>query len=306
MLAASIGVTLVVLWTSPVGAAVVATQVERALSFGQAALFGLVEGFTEFLPISSTGHLLVLARLLDVGQHGGQTEDAIKSYEIAIQAGAILAVLGLYRHRFAMMVEGLVGRSLDGRRVLVAVLIAFVPAALVGLVAEKAIKDVLFGVWPVTVAWFVGGVLILVFTSNGVLRPRGGFRLEQIRPRHALVIGAAQVLALWPGTSRSLVTIAAALLVGFSMAAAVEFSFLLGFVTLSAATAYQVVKDGQTMVDAFGWVTPIVGLVAAFLAAVASIRWMVGYLERHDLAIFGWYRIGIAALVALLVATGAF
>lgn len=296
---------LVVLWASPAAAAVVATQVERALSLGQATLFGLVEGFTEFLPISSTGHLLVLARLLDVGQHGGTTEDAVKSYEIAIQAGAILAVLGLYRHRFATMVEGVAGRSDDGRRVLVAVLVAFVPAALVGVVAEKAIKDVLFGVWPVVAAWFVGGVLVLVFTRNGVLRRAGGLRLEQITPRHALVIGAAQVLALWPGTSRSLATIVAALLVGFSMAAAVEFSFLLGFVTLSAATMYQVVKDGQTMLDAFGRVTPIVGLLAAFLAAVGSIRWMVGYLERHDLAIFGWYRIGIAALVALLVATGA-
>ena len=112
----------------------------------------------------------MLARILDVGQHG-TAEDAIKSYEIAIQAGAILAVLGLYRHRFATMVEGVTGRSEDGRRVLVGVVIAFVPAALVGVVFESAIKDVLFGVGPVLAAWVVGGVLILVLTRMGVLAP---------------------------------------------------------------------------------------------------------------------------------------
>jgi undecaprenyl-diphosphatase len=292
------------LWASPAGAAMVAAQTQDALSLGQAILFGLVEGLTEFLPISSTGHLLVLARVMDVGQSGA-SEDAIKSYEIAIQAGAILAVLGLYRHRFATMIEGVTGRSEDGRRVLVAVVIAFVPAALVGVVLEDTIKDVLFGVGPVIAAWLVGGILILVLTRLGALAPRGGRMLEMLTPRDAVVIGVAQVVALWPGTSRSLVTIVAALLLGYSMAAAVEFSFLLGFVTLGAATAYSVLKDGQEMIDAFGLLTPLVGLVAAFLAAAASIKWMVGYLERHDLSIFGWYRIGLAAIVAIAVATGA-
>jgi undecaprenyl-diphosphatase len=280
----------------------VLAEAAQGLSVLEAILFGVVEGFTEFLPISSTGHLLALARILDVGQHG-KAEDAIKAYEIAIQAGAILAVLGLYRHRFATMVEGAVGRSVDGRRVLVAVIVAFVPAAIVGLVGEKVIKDVLFGVWPVIAAWAVGGVLILVFSRNGVLAPRAGRALDVITMRDAVIIGVAQVAALWPGTSRSLVTIVAALLLGFSMVAAVEFSFLLGFVTLGAATGYQVLKDGSLMVDVFGWFTPLVGLVAAFVAAVVSIKWMVGYLERHDLEIFGWYRIGIAAVVALLVVT---
>jgi undecaprenyl-diphosphatase len=294
-----------VLWATPAGAAsAVVAASENALSVGQAILFGVVEGLTEFLPISSTGHLLVLARILDVGQHG-KAEDAIKSYEIAIQAGAILAVAGLYRHRFLTMIEGVSGKSEDGRRVLVGVVIAFVPAAIVGVIFESVIKDVLFGVGPVLVAWVVGGILILVLSRNGVLAPKGGRVLEQLTPRHALIIGAAQVAALWPGTSRSLVTIVAALLLGYSMAAAVEFSFLLGFLTLGAATAYQVLKDGQTMIDAFGWFTPLVGLVAAFVAAVVSIKWMVGYLQRHDLSIFGWYRLAIAALVGVLLLTNA-
>jgi undecaprenyl-diphosphatase len=294
-----------VLWATPAGAAsAIVAASESALSLGQAILFGFVEGFTEFLPISSTGHLLVLARVLDVGQHG-KAEDAIKSYEIAIQAGAILAVAGLYRHRFLTMVEGATGKSEDGRRVLVGVVIAFIPAAIIGVIFESVIKDVLFGVGPVLVAWVVGGILILVLSRNGVLAPKAGRVLEQLTPRDALIIGVAQVAALWPGTSRSLVTIVAALLLGYSMAAAVEFSFLLGFLTLGAATGYQVLKDGQTMVDAFGLLTPIVGLVAAFFAAVVSIKWMVGYLERHDLSIFGWYRLAIAAIVALALVTNA-
>lgn len=297
---------LVGLWATPAGATgtVLAAQAAQGLSFIEAMLFGLVEGFTEFLPISSTGHLLVLARILDVGQRG-KAEDAIKSYEIAIQAGAIIAVAGLYRHRFLTMIEGVAGKSADGRRVLTGVVIAFIPAALVGVVLESKIKDVLFGVGPVLIAWVVGGVLILVLTRTGVLAPREGKRLEQLVPRDAVVIGVAQVAALWPGTSRSLVTIVAALLLGYSMMAAVEFSFLLGFVTLGAATAYQVLKDGQLMVDTFGWFTPLVGLVFAFIGAAVSIKWMVGYLERHDLSIFGWYRLVIATIVGILLVTNA-
>jgi undecaprenyl-diphosphatase len=246
----------------------------------------------------------VLARILDVGQHG-KSVDAIKSYEIAIQAGAIIAVAGLYRHRFVTMIEGVTGRSESGRRVLVAIVIAFIPAALVGVVLESKIKDLLFGVPPVIGAWVVGGILIIVLSRRGILAPKAGRALEQLTPRDGLIIGLAQVISLWPGTSRSLVTIAAALLLGFSMAAAVEFSFLLGFVTLGAATGYQVLKDGQLMVDSFGVLIPLVGLFAAFVGAAVSIKWMVGYLQRHDLSIFGWYRIAIAAIVTLLVVTNA-
>ena len=123
--------------------------------------------------------------------------------------------------------------------------------------------------------------------------------------RDGLLIGAAQVLALWPGTSRSLVTILAALLIGLSMASAVEFSFLLGLVTLTAATGYELLSNGKLMLDTFGLGIPLLGLVVAFAAAVVSVRWMVTYLRRHDFAIFGWYRIGVAILVIILIATNA-
>ena len=274
------------------------------LSVGQAIVLGLVEGITEYLPISSTGHLLVASRILGL-PHSGRAGDALKSYEIAIQAGAIVAVLGLYRHRFVTMIEGVTKRSEEGRRLLIALAVAFVPAAVIGVIGEKVIKKNLFGVGPVIGAWAVGGVLILVLVARGVINRQDGRKLESLTNRDALIIGVAQVLAMWPGTSRSLVTIVAALLLGFSMVAAIEFSFLLGVLTLGAATAYSVLKDGSLMVDTFGLLTPFIGLVVAFVAAVISVRWMVTYLQRHTLAVFGWYRIIIAAVAVILVVTNA-
>jgi len=278
------------------------TTAKQTLSAADAIVLGVVEGVTEYLPISSTGHLLVTARILNLPTKG-DAGDAIKSYEIAIQFGAILAVLVLYRRRLQAMVEGLVGRNEQGRHVLKAVAIAFVPAAVVGVVSEKVIKDLLFGVWPVTVAWIIGGVGVIWLSRAGMLPTSGGRALDSITTRDAMIIGAAQVLALWPGTSRSLVTIVAALLIGISMGAAVEFSFLLGFVTLTAATGYEMLRSGKTMIDNLGIAIPLLGLVVAFAAAIVSIRWMVSYLSRHDLSIFGWYRIGVALIVLGLVAS---
>ncbi len=274
------------------------------LGVGKAIVLGLVEGITEYLPISSTGHLLLTSRILGL-PHSGRAGDALKSYEIAIQAGAIVAVLGLYRHRFVTMIEGVTKRSEEGRRLVIALVVAFVPAAVIGLVGEKVIKKYLFGVGPVIGAWAVGGVLILVLVARGVINRQDGRKVESLTNRDAFIIGVAQVLAMWPGTSRSLVTIVAALLLGFSMVAAIEFSFLLGVLTLGAATAYSVLKDGSLMVDTFGLLTPFIGLVVAFVAAVISVRWMVTYLQRHTLAVFGWYRIAIAAVALILVVTNA-
>jgi undecaprenyl-diphosphatase len=275
---------------------------KQTLSAADAIVLGVVEGVTEYLPISSTGHLLVAARILNLPSKGS-AGDAIKSYEIAIQFGAILAVLVLYRRRLETMVEGLFGRNEAGRQVLKVVAIAFVPAAVVGVVSEKVIKDLLFGVWPVTAAWIVGGIAVIWLSRAGKLPVSGGRALDSITTRDAMIVGAAQVLALWPGTSRSLVTIVAALLIGISMSAAVEFSFLLGFVTLTAATGYEMLSSGKTMIDNLGIAIPLLGLVVAFAAAIVSIRWMVSYLSRHDLSIFGWYRIGVALIVLGLLAS---
>jgi undecaprenyl-diphosphatase len=264
---------------------------------------GVVEGITEFLPISSTGHLIVTEDLINVGQRRA-TEDAAETYTITIQAGAILAVLVIYWNRVSAMARGLVGRDMTGRQLLIAIVVAFVPAALVAVVFEQPIKDRLFGVGPVIVAWMIGGIAILVFARLFRERTHGGRMLEALTLRDALIIGLAQCLALWPGTSRSLVTILAALALGYSLAGAVEFSFLLGVVTLGAATTYDALKNGQHMFDTYGVLDPAIGFVVAFVAAFLAVRWMIGYLNRHGIAIFGWYRIVVGAIALVLVATG--
>jgi undecaprenyl-diphosphatase len=269
------------------------------LSTGAAILLGLVEGLTEWLPISSTGHLTVTQELL------GIDGDAANSYAIAIQAGAILAVLLLYRARFAAMLRGIVGQDPAGRRTLVAVIVACLPAVIVGLALEDVIKDRLFGPWPVVAAWFIGGLAILfVARRRRDVAPTSGAPLATLDWRGALLIGLAQTLALWPGVSRSLVTILAATAIGLAVPAAVEFSFLLGFVILGGATLYETLSSGSEMLAAYGLATPLLGLAVAFGSAVAAMRWMIGYLNRHGLGVFGWYRIAIAAVVAGLLLTG--
>jgi undecaprenyl-diphosphatase len=269
------------------------------LTTGAAVLLGLVEGLTEWLPISSTGHLTVTQELL------GIEGDAANSYAIAIQAGAILAVLLLYRARFAAMLRGVRGQDPAGRRTLVAVIVACLPAVIVGLALEDVIKDRLFGPWPVVAAWFVGGLaILLVARRRRDLAPTAGAPLAALDWRGALLIGLAQTLALWPGVSRSLVTILAATAVGLAVPAAVEFSFLLGFVILGGATLYETLSSGSEMLAAYGLATPLLGLAVAFGSAVAAMRWMISYLNRHGLGVFGWYRIAIAAVVAGFLLTG--
>lgn len=263
----------------------------------KAVILGAVEGITEFLPISSTGHLLVTQRLLDLGTGSGKA--AADTYAIAIQIGAIMAVVAVSFRRIVQMANGLVGRDQVGRDLLMRLVVAFLPAALVGVVLGDMIKERLFGPWPIVAAWLVGGVFLLVWRPGN-----GATALEQMTVRHAAIIGCAQILALWPGTSRSLVTMIAALALGLSMSAAVEFSFLLGLATLSAATVLDLAKDGGTLLDLYGWQTPLLGTLVAFVTALIAVRWFVAYLRTRPLTIFGWYRIGIAAVTIALLAAG--
>jgi len=264
----------------------------------KAIILGAVEGITEYLPISSTGHLLVTQRLLGLGTGPGKA--AADTYAIAIQLGAILAVVALYRHRITQLVKGVIGRDDAGRQMLARLIVAFVPAALIGVVFGDSIKAHLFGPWPIVVAWTAGGAFLLWW------RPRHGTTaLEQITIGHAAIIGCAQTLALAPGTSRSLVTIVAALAVGLSMSAAVEFSFLLGLATLTAATALDLAKDGGTLLTDYGWRTPLLGALVAFLTALTAVRWLVSYLRTESLTIFGWYRLLAAAVTVALILGGA-
>jgi undecaprenyl-diphosphatase len=274
------------------------------MDFLQALILGLVEGITEYLPVSSTGHLLLAEKIMGLDDGADQTPaqhdrtiEALDAYTICIQGGAILAVLWLYFGRIKQMLLGLVGRDAVGRRLLYIVIAGFLPAAVLGLLFNKIIKAYLFGPWPVVIAWLVGGLAILAVSWRNRRRDRGERRnlpLVEMTWVMALVIGFAQCIAMWPGVSRSLVTIVGGLLVGLSMEAAVEYSFLLGVVTLGAATSYDALKHGKLMLQTFDHSALLIGVVVAFAAAVVSVKWMVSYLSRHGLEIFGYYRVALA------------
>lgn len=272
---------------------------DAVLGVFEAAVLGVVEGVTEYLPVSSTGHLILAQRLLGI-----PASAEANGFAICIQAGAILAVLLLYRQRVGAMTRGLLGGDPEGRRLAFAVGTAFLPAAVLGLLFHDQIEEHLFGLWPIVVAWFVGGVAILLAGRfrSGVHTPTA--TLLSITPRMALLVGLAQCLALWPGTSRSLVTIVGGLLVGLSLPAAVEFSFLLGLVTLGAATVYEAVQRGSAMLEAFGAAPLVVGFLTATVSAALAVRWLVAWITRHGLSVFGWYRIALALVVAGLLLAG--
>ena len=265
----------------------------------QAALLGLVEGLTEYLPVSSTGHLIVAQRALGI-----EASAASNAYAICIQGGAIAAVALLYRERVAQILRGIAGSDPAGRRLFLRVSVAFLPAAVLGVLFDDWIEQKLFGLWPIVFAWAAGGLAILALSRRATTR-QGTHGIEQLSFQAAFAIGCIQCLAMWPGTSRSLATILGGVLAGLSLAGALEFSFLLGLVTLGAATAYKALDDGATMVEQVGWSAILVGFAVAALSAWASVRWMVGYLQARGLALFGWWRLALAGLVAALLLSGA-
>lgn len=281
----------------------------------QAFILGVVEGLTEYLPVSSTGHLIVAQRFMGIGLEG-QEKQAADCFAICIQAGAILAVLGLYWPRVLQMIRGLFGKDAEGLKLVGAMIAGFLPAAVIGILLNDAIEAKLFGLKPVVGAWLVGGVAIL-FVDRWMKRGGGskGVDLAEITWKMALVIGFAQCVAMWPGTSRSLMTILGGVLVGLRLAAAVEFSFLLGVVTLTAATAkkavwpiegidakYDTAFGGALLMwESYGFLPLLIGVVAATISAAVAVKWMVGYLNRKGLGVFGWYRIVVGIAVGILI-----
>ncbi len=265
----------------------------------KAAVMGIVEGLTEFLPISSTGHLILAGSLLNfVGEKA-------KVFEIAVQTGAMFAVVWEYRERLKRTVTG-IAREPQARRFALNVLIAFIPAVVLGLAFGKYIKAHLFHPVPVAMAFIIGGLIILWVESRhkrlyGELDLAGGRRarvetVDDMRPLDALKVGLLQCLAMIPGTSRSGATIIGGLMLGLSRKAATEFSFYLGIPTLMGAGAYSVLKQR----DALAWADlPMfsVGLVFAFVSALLCIRWLIRYISSHDFKIFAWYRIGFGIVV---------
>jgi len=272
----------------------------------KAAIMGVVEGLTEFLPISSTGHLILTASLLNF------TGETAKVFDVAIQSGAMLSVIWEYRARLGRTVSGL-GHDPVARRFALNVLIAFIPAVVLGLAFGSAIKAHLFSPVPVALAFVVGGLVILWVERRhkrlyGALDMEGRRQarvetVDDITALDALKVGLLQCLALVPGTSRSGATIIGAVVLGFSRKAATEFSFYLGIPTLMGAGAYSVLKHR----DLLRWEDlPVfaVGTVVSFFAALLCIRWLIRYVSTHDFVPFAWYRIVFGGIVLLTAWTG--
>ncbi|MGB6221227.1 undecaprenyl-diphosphate phosphatase [Haloferula sp.] len=283
----------------------------------EAFILGIVEGLTEYLPVSSTGHLIVAQRFMGIGLEG-KDKAAADCFAICIQAGAIMAVLGLYWPRVKQMILGVLGKDSKGLQLAIALVAGFLPAAVIGILANDWIEARLFGLKPVVAAWLVGGVAIL-FVDRWMKKGGGskGVELAEITVKMALVIGFAQCVAMLPGTSRSLMTILGGLLIGLRLSAAVEFSFLLGVVTLGAATAkkalwpipdigekYDVWGGGSLLMwNEYGLVPMVVGVAAATVSAAIAVKWMVAYLNRKGLGVFGWYRIAAGIVVGIMILT---
>jgi undecaprenyl-diphosphatase len=261
----------------------------------KAAVMGVVEGLTEFLPISSTGHLILAGSLL------GMTDEKSKVFDIAIQTGAILAVVIVYWQRLVGVVRDF-GSSARARRFVVNVALGFLPAAVIGLVAYKTIKAHLFNGPVVAAAFIVGGLIILWVERRVQLQPRI-HDVDDMTAADALKVGLVQCLGMIPGTSRSGATIIGGMLLGLSRKAATDFSFFLAIPTLIGAGAYSLWKEraALSMAD-----LPLfsVGLVVSFLSAWVCVRWLLRYIATHDFVPFAWYRIVFGGIVLLTAATG--
>ena len=312
---------------SPALAPVSAPAPIAELNVIDAAILGVVEGVTEYLPVSSTGHLIITTRLLHLEstqpltsrdgqplwhkkpspQHPEGVPLTLKlaadTYTVVIQFGAIAAVALLYWTPLMSMLLGLLGRDPAGLRLLFNILIAFIPTVVLGLLAHDWINDHLFSVGAVIIAQIAGAFLMLYAEfwrrRRAVLTPaRADF--ADLTPRGAAGIGALQCVAMWPGTSRSMTTIVGGYFAGLDPRRAAEFSFLLGFLTLSGATIFKSYKSGAAMVQVFGWFPILLGAAVAAITAAVCVRFLVQWLTRHGLAAFAYYRLGLAAVLAVV------
>lgn len=255
------------------------------LTYTQAITLGIVEGLTEFLPVSSTGHMILTAALLRM-----PTSEFLKSFEIVIQLGAILAVVVLYARR---VLSG-------GMPFVLRIVAAFLPTAVVGFALYGLVKRMLGSPWVVVVALAVGGAVLILFERYHRPPVEGARPVETLSYREALLLGLWQTLALVPGVSRSGATIVGGMLMGLPRTTVVEFTFLLAVPTMAAATAVDLYRHWWTF-DADDVGVLAVGFITAFVVALAAVRWFVGYVARHSFTAFGVYRIVAAVAAGLLL-----
>ncbi|MFD1881739.1 undecaprenyl-diphosphate phosphatase [Paracoccus pacificus] len=258
-----------------------------------AAFLGLLEGLTEFIPVSSTGHILLAGHFLGFQSPG-------RAFEVMIQLGAILAILGVYGHRLWTLFTS-APRDPKARRFILAVLVAFLPAVIVGVLAHDFIKTVLFETPMLIAVNLVLGGIVLLWVDRLAIAPRYT-DAEQFPLLMALKIGVIQCLAMIPGVSRSGATIVGALALGADKRSAAEFSFYLSMPTMVGAFAYDLMKN-RDILNGAALTDIVIGFICAFLAAVVVVRWLLGYVSRNGYALFGWWRIivGSLSIIALLV-----
>lgn len=258
-----------------------------------AALLGLLEGMTEFIPVSSTGHLLLAGHFLGFESKG-------KTFEVVIQLGAVLAIVVLYAAKLWQVLSS-VTRDPASQRFVMAVLLAFLPAVVIGVLAHDLIKQVLFETPMLIAVMLILGGIVLLFVDRMAPAPVHD-DATALPFRTALIIGLCQCVAMIPGVSRSGATIVGALMLGVSKRAAAEFSFFLSMPTMGAAVAYDLYKN-RDVLDFGAWSEIAIGFAVAFLSSLIVVKWVLGYVSRHGFAIFGWWRIivGTVALGALLL-----
>lgn len=290
------------------------------MEWWQAIILGLVEGITEYLPVSSTGHLIIASALL--GLDTPELKSSVDSFNIVVQGGAILAVLGLYRTRVLMMIRGVLGKDPAGLRLFLLLMTAFMPAAVLGLLLDSYISSMLFYTGPVLAALLLGGVWMIWLDRARLKKhrvaavdgsePDLGPELHELAFKQAIAIGFLQCLAMWPGTSRSMMTIAGGVLVGLKPARAAEFSFLLGLPTLGGACVYKLYSNlaeareqgTPNLFEVIGVAPIVIATVVATGSAMIAVKWLIGFLNSRGLEPFGWYRIVLALVLAGLAGAG--
>jgi len=302
-----------------------------ALSLSDSIILGLVEGITEFLPVSSTGHLIIASHSLGLESEAPLLDEtgqplwykkpsaenpagtpltiklAADTYAVVIQVGAIAAVVLIYWAQLMGILRGLGGQNAAGLRLLRNIVLAFLPCAVAGFALHDWIDENLFSIQAVIVALISGAVLM--FAAERWRRQQTGTTPSRGEPadltaKQALSIGLMQCLALWPGTSRSMVTMVGGYFTGLSPAKAAEFSFLVGLPTLAGAALYKGMKSGPAMIEVFGWPHVLAGNAVAAISAAIAVKFLVSYLTRHGLGVFAIYRLLLAALLGSLLYTG--
>ena len=295
-----------------------ASEQKNDISYSDAIILGAVEGITEYLPVSSTGHLILTNALLGLDKdtpvldknnlnilNSENKPYTIKtladSYCIIIQLGAIASVALIYWQYILQMLLGLIGRNPQGLKLFVNIMVAFLPSAIIGIFAHKIIEESLFGVVPVVCALAVGAVVMFIAQKIYDKNPQQKNSIENLTLKKSLVVGVCQCIAMIPGTSRSMMTILGGYFVGLNAKASATFSFLLGLITLSAASVFKIYKDGNAMLEALSPSPLLLGLIVAFVSSAVAVKWLVSFLTKHGLVTFAIYRILLAIILCVML-----